>query len=331
MMSGILVIGTIVLLWIGLYFAFRYVRLKRAMEEMTDALSMLNENHPEWKFRSRLSDRVFQHHGAAVQRLVEQYKSVIRREADTEQLHRRMIANMAHDLQTPLTATIGYIEAVMTDTALQEEERLEYLSVAMTKSRQIQNMFQQFFELTKLESDDMTFSLQPVDLNPLLEEIIVFFRKQLRAEGIQETIQVPEMEVSVWGDSRVIERIMFNLLSNAIRYGKSGGTLEVKVSVEELYVWVSVMDRGPGISPNDLPYIFDRLYTGEASRNTKWRGSGLGLTITKQLIRQMKGELTVRSIPHERTIFAFSMQRCVHSINRNDPKYSRSSVSGLDP
>ncbi|HZD59784.1 MAG TPA: ATP-binding protein, partial [Anaerolineae bacterium] len=127
--------------------------------------------------------------------------------------------------------------------------------------------------------------------------------------GITPELQIPDKPLYIWGDPYSVERILENLLSNAIRYGRSGGIIGVGLREGPDKIWIDVWDRGRGIPPYDLPYIFDRLYTAESSRNSALQGSGLGLAITKRLVEKQHGEIFVESTPHEKTTFSFYLNK----------------------
>ena len=138
-----------------------------------------------------------------------------------------------------------------------------------------------------------------------VSEVIAAFYHDFLINKITPKIQLPEESLFVWGNAASIERVLHNLISNALKYGKDGGIIEISIREDSEKVWVDILDKGKGISEQDLPFLFNRLYTTEVSRNNQMRGNGLGLAIAKQLIEKQNGKIYVTSTPSEKTVFSF--------------------------
>ncbi|WP_199873045.1 sensor histidine kinase [Inediibacterium massiliense] len=218
-----------------------------------------------------------------------------------------MISNISHDIRTPLTSILGYLEALNKDKNLSDEERQYFLSIAYDKSEKLYKLLEEFFEISKLESEDILIKVEKINLTNTVQEVLVGFYWEFINESIEPVIDIPEKDFFVWGDSKLIDRILSNLLLNALRYGKKGKIIGIKIREENAMIWVDVWNGGVGIPEKDIPYIFDRLYTVEPSRNKRVYGSGLGLAIVKELVESLKGEISVNSIPNEKTTFSFSL------------------------
>ncbi len=239
--------------------------------------------------------------------LMDSFQNTIDEKQKLELSHKQLIANISHDIRTPLTSLLGFVEVLQKDRNIGTEEQMDYLNIISSKGQLLYKMIQEFFELSRLEAEDVTLKLEKTCLTDTVNDVIAAYYEEFVSAGITPLIQVPDQPVYVWGHAESIERVLSNLISNALKYGKEGGAAGISVREESEKVWVEVWDKGTGIPEPDLPFIFNRLYTTETSRSQKLRGTGLGLAIVKQLVEKQNGEVAVSSIPNEKTIFSFSL------------------------
>lgn len=216
---------------------------------------------------------------------------------------KKMLANISHDIKTPLTVILGYLEIMRLRNS--EDEALQKVE---TKAKQVMELTDQFFTLAKLESGDLELELSQVDAAEICREGILDFYEILIGSGFQVEIDLPETAVYVWGDREAIQRILSNLISNAVRYGKDGKYLKVALRSDGKYVYLDVADKGKGIEKSFADSVFDRLFTMEDSRSRDIQGNGLGLTIAKNLAVQQGGDLTLESAPWVKTVFTVRLQ-----------------------
>jgi len=285
------------------------IRLNKLLQMIRDILGDIRSGNLNQRFRIPTSFQPINQLTGDLNSVIEHLQTTVVRAQYLEESRKQMISNISHDLRTPLTSLLGYVEALQQDPNLTAEERARYLEIIHMKGKHLANLFQEFFELSKLESDDAVHKMQRVNLTEKLQEVLVTFYQDVVNAGLTPDLKLPEEPLYVWGDPLFLERVLNNLISNALRYGASGGVIGLAVRKQLDTVEVEVWDRGAGIPAHDLPYIFERLYTGEASRNKNFQGNGLGLTITKQLVEKMQGRLQAESIPHERTSFTFTLRR----------------------
>lgn len=278
--------------------------LRTISQIVEDVLS----GNPNRRFRIRAANRSIRILCEQLNLLLDQHQSTYKKAQFLEQSREQMISNISHDLQTPLAAILGYLEALHSDTSLSQEEKCKYLHIVRQKGEHLSRLFREFFQLAKLEADDSLLKLVQVNLPEKVDEIASVFDREFENNAIEPLINLPFEPIYVWGDPHFIERILYNLISNAIRYGKSGGVIGISLRRERELVWIDVWDRGPGIQANELPHIFERLYSGEASRNSGLHGNGLGLTIAKKLVEKQNGQIHVISLPNEKTTFSFGLR-----------------------
>ncbi|GGD59603.1 two-component sensor histidine kinase [Paenibacillus nasutitermitis] len=224
--------------------------------------------------------------------------------ARTKLSMRRMLSNVSHDLKTPLSIVLGYIETIRYNRDLSSEERDVLLSKAQLKTVEVSGLINQFFDLAKLESGDWLIDRRRLHLNEVCRKSMLGFYDIFEGKGIEVSIEIPEAPIFIYADEEALRRILDNLLSNAIRYGYEGGIVGLTLHHDDSYAYIDVWDKGKGIRETDRDRIFERLYTLEDSRNSSTEGSGLGLTITKKLTEQLEGFIDVNSSPYERTVFA---------------------------
>jgi signal transduction histidine kinase len=229
--------------------------------------------------------------------------------ARTGMAMRRMLSNISHDLRTPLTVISGYVEMMTHRSDISPDERAVLMGKLSAKVREVIGMINAFFDLARLESGDKELPLSRVRLDEVCRRNILAFYDVLTDNGFDVEIDIPDEPIHVLANEEALDRVLNNLISNAIRYGGDGRMLGLAVRVDDEAACVDVTDRGKGIQEAHQDHIFERLYTLEDSRNRKYQGSGLGLTITKRLVELMHGSISVASKPWERTTFTVRLKR----------------------
>lgn len=222
-----------------------------------------------------------------------------------EAASRKMLSNISHDMKTPLTVILGYLEIMR----INDEVSPKMQEKTEQKARELMELVNQFFTLAKLEAGDMDLKLSRLDICEICRESILEFYELLSKEAFQVEIELPEEAVYIQGNQEALQRILRNLISNVIRYGRDGNYIGIFLKAEENQVYLDVADKGAGIDRASARHVFDRLFTMEDSRNRNIQGNGLGLTIARNLAEQLGGELTLESIPHIRTTFTVKLKR----------------------
>lgn len=200
-----------------------------------------------------------------------------------EQALRRQIANVSHDLRTPLTSILGYLQ-LLEKEELSPEERREYLSTIESRARVLQGLITSFYDLSRLEAGEYPILREKVDLREVLGELLAAYYDELEAHFVV-TVDLPEDLPQVWGDRAAMTRVYSNLLRNAMEHGS--GTLSISAWSGNGEVSVRVSNGGAELTDEDLPHVFDRFYTTDKTRSG--RNTGLGLAIVKALAYQMEG------------------------------------------
>ncbi|MFZ5969850.1 MAG: sensor histidine kinase [Bacillota bacterium] len=227
----------------------------------------------------------------------------------SEESRKILLSNISHDLRTPLTSIIGYIDALRDGIADSKEEQDEYLEILHIKAARLKYQVDNIFYMAKLDADDIPMSPEIINLSEVLRECIIDFMPEIQNQRIELTIDIQEDNARVYGDRLSLLRIINNLLGNCLAHGKDGKVIGIELLSAPKAYQVSIWDKGPGIHPQHIPYIFNRLYTADRARRSSKSGSGLGLAIVKKLLERHKGQIWVESVPFEKTSFTFTIPK----------------------
>jgi signal transduction histidine kinase len=295
----VLVISQSVVLAINLSKAFSQV------EVMTDELMIANNQKSELLLT--LEDKVKERTNeleSSNKELEKAYKSL----SQLEKARRNLFANISHDLKTPMTLIQGYTEAILDDMITEDEQKRKYLKLIHSKIVNLSNLTNDVFELSQLESRDIRLEPEPVNMKKIKEKLDNKYRHDIESAGLNFLIEILNQDEYISLDINRIERVFSNLIYNAIKH-TSRGKITVSGSLTDEYAQFCVSDTGSGISPDDLPHIFDRFYTGSKSRNSVKEGRGLGLAIAKEIVEYHGGTICAKSSINEGTSFIFTIKR----------------------
>lgn len=230
-------------------------------------------------------------------------------EYETRESMKKMLSNISHDLRTPLTVMLGYIDEINSNPKLSIEEKQDYLNKLEGKIKQVIVLINDFFSLAKLEAGDNDIKLSEINVSETIRETVLQFYEMMQDKGIEMDIDIPEDEIFCIGNTDAVQRILSNLLTNSIKYGSDGRVIGVRLYEEDKLVWIEEWDKGKGIKDTEKDKVFERLYTLENSRNKNYQGSGIGLTIVKTLTEKIGGKVILESIPYEKTSFKICLNK----------------------
>ena len=228
-------------------------------------------------------------------------KDVTIQERKAQQTKADLITNVSHDLRTPLTSIKGYLGLINGDNYRDEVQLRYYVDIAYEKSKELEVLINDLFELTKVQNNSITLDKIDIDLVELLNQIIFQFGYQFESEKIKERSFFSEDKLIISADPNKLVRAFQNLINNGIKYG-TGEFLDIYAYNKNDYAVVDVISYGNPIPAVELPYIFDKFYRVDKSRNKNDGGSGLGLAITKSIVSLHGGIITAQS-DGEKTIF----------------------------
>lgn len=227
---------------------------------------------------------------------------------EDDRLRRELVINISHDLRTPLASMQGYIETlIMKGDTLDPAQRLQYLEIARKHATHLAALIQDLFELALLDSGGVTPTREEFSLPELIHDVVQEF--ELRARESDVTLEVirPDADVTVYADIKLIQRVLENLVGNALKYTPARGKVSISVKRRAKVVGVSVADTGPGISQQALPRIFDRFYKADEHGEREQGSMGLGLAIAKRILELHSSEISVVSKERQGTRFQFDL------------------------
>jgi signal transduction histidine kinase len=222
-----------------------------------------------------------------INQLIEQKKASDIGYRNKELQQRREITNISHDLRTPLTSVIGYLQLCL-DQSLPAEQRKRYLDIVIVRAKHLQELITDFFELSRYEAGEEHLELQEVRLQDLLCELFAAYYGDFTEKGITPSILIDEKTPAVIGDERAFRRIYQNLLQNVLKHGSDG--VEISLAYHKEQVVTSFANRAPDLTQGDLEHLFERTYMADQSRSKK--NTGLGLSIVKTVTEQMRGSIS---------------------------------------
>ena len=249
--------------------------------------------------------------GIAVQEMSERIAQQLQLLAHTEVSRRELLANVSHDLRTPLASMQGYLETLLLKhgTIPSEEER-GYLEVAAKHSERLGQLIRDLFQLTKLEAREVKPQCEEFSMPELIQDVVQKFTLTAEKRGVRLETQVSQQHVHVYADIGMIESVLENLLENAIRHTPAGGVIRLDVSPAPGRLTIRVADSGRGIPDDELKNIFDRYYHVDRGEMSDIGRTGLGLAITRHIVELHGGTIIVASALGEGTTFSFDLPTC---------------------
>lgn len=282
-------------------------RLKSLSDEMQQVSQSNFESRPAMPALTEPADEIDQlamTFASMSTRITEQFAQL----KENDRLRRELVSNISHDLRTPLSAMQGYVETlIIKGDTLGPEERDRYLRIARRHAARLGTLIGDLFELSKLDSATVTPQLEAFSLAELVQDIALEFQLEAERKGIGLHIKVsPDTSLTV-GDIGLIQRVLENLVRNAVRFTPRNGDVTLSVSQRPKSLAVAVTDTGPGIATKDLPRIFDRFYRAVDGEEARSDSSGLGLAIVKRILDLHDSRITVESELNSGTTFEFEL------------------------
>ena len=227
--------------------------------------------------------------------MVEELRQLMDKERESERTKNELITNVAHDLRTPLTSIIGYLELLSGPVKLNEEMQKKYLDITYKKSKRLQKLIEDLFGFTKLNYGKISMKVSKVDIVKLLSQMLEEFYPNFMEKNLAYELQSNVTAKVITADGNLLARLFDNLINNAIKYGSEGKKIIVKVDATDTVVTVSVTNFGYVIPKEELPLLFEKFYRVEQSRSVNTGGTGLGLAIAKNIVDMHGGTIGVTS------------------------------------
>ncbi|QHQ61038.1 HAMP domain-containing protein [Anaerocolumna sedimenticola] len=247
--------------------------------------------------------------------MAEDIKLLIENERKSEYTKNELITSVAHDLRTPLTSIIGYLELVSDKDKLTPEVKQHYVEIAYSKSKRLEKLIEDLFAYTNFSFGEVTLELSEIDMVKFINQLLDEFYPSFQEYELEYEFNTNLTTASVIADGNLLARAFANLISNAIKYGKDGKSVKLKLTKVDNKIIVSVTNYGKLIPQKDLQNIFERFYRVEGSRSSETGGTGLGLAIAKSIIGMHGGTINVRS-DFEGTVFEVALDEKKEGMER---------------
>lgn len=254
-----------------------------------------------------IGDDEFSSMAANLNHMAADIKKLMEKERESERTKNELITNVAHDLRTPLTSIIGYLELLAGNQQVPADMQHKYIEIAYGKSRRLQKLIEDLFGFTKLNCGKIAMHVGQIDIVKLLGQLVEEAYPNFVEKGLSYDLQSNVPAKIINADGNLLARLFDNLIGNAIKYGADGKRVLVKIHAEGETVTVSVTNYGYVIPTDELPLIFNKFYRVEQSRSSSTGGTGLGLAIAKEIVDMHGGTISVASDLNG-TVFTVKLQ-----------------------
>ena len=299
LISVALVVG----LWVYRSIAVPLVKLKKATQNIKEGnLDFVLDVEGKDEFSELCQD--FEEMRRRLKESTEE-KSLIEKE------NRELISNISHDLKTPITAVKGYVEGIMDGVADTPEKMDRYVRTIYNKTNEMDHLINELTFYSKIDTNRIPYTFNKLNVEDYFEDCSEEVGLELETRGIELVYaNYVEKDVMVIADGEQIRRVIHNIISNAIKYmDKPKGIIQIRIKDVGDFIQIEIEDNGKGIGPKDLPYIFDRFYRTDVSRNSSKGGSGLGLSIVKKILEDHGGKVWATSRLGIGTIMYFVLRK----------------------
>ncbi|MFC3883205.1 two-component system histidine kinase PnpS [Bacillus songklensis] len=294
------------------YEAFRHKEVISLVEEifMTET-----NTRKQLVLPMKIERKHFDVYGAPIIGLNDEWKGVVLVFHDItelkklEQMRKDFVANVSHELKTPITSIKGFAETLLEGAGEDEQIREQFLTIILNESHRMQGLIQDLLDLSKIEQQGFKLTIQPVHLQELFEEISMMLSGKAADKNISMELRLPDEPLYIEADPLRVKQIFINLINNGLTYTPAGGFIDIWAKEKEDRVEISVRDTGIGISEEEIPRIFERFYRVDKARSRNSGGTGLGLAIVKHLIEAHHGKIEVASKVGEGTTFTVTFYK----------------------
>ena len=298
--------GLIVSLFVILYLAAKLLRVRQQLTFINEVLGDLKGGNLNRRVLTQKNDMTRQI-CYDINEIAITSQSRLIQQKQAEQAYKRLMTSLSHDVKTPLASLVGYLEAIESGL-VKGKEKDEYIHVAFEKANRLKDFVATLFEWVKLDAGEQVYHFSILDINELTRNVIAEWVPILESADMEYDIDISEKECSVRVDPNAYTRILNNLLQNVVIHSNATH-LTLCISNDEQQIKITVADNGNGISPDELPHIFERMYQCDRSRSAQ--GNGLGLSIAKELVNAHKGTITATSVPGTETTFTVLLPKAL--------------------
>ena len=266
----------------------------RYISKISDAVQNISEGNLNTVI-DVIGDDEFSGMAANLNRMAADIKQLMEKERESERTKNELITNVAHDLRTPLTSIIGYLELLSSGPAISLDMQKKYIDIAYVKAKRLEKLIEDLFGFTKMNYGKISMNVGKVDIVKLLGQLLEEFYPSFADKDLTYELKSNVPSQIITADGNLLARLFDNLINNAIKYGAEGKKVLIQVFAKDDIVTVSVTNYGYVIPAEELPLIFNKFYRVEQSRSSKTGGTGLGLAIAKNIVDMHGGTISVAS------------------------------------
>ena len=282
------------------------VRTTEPLREMSSAARKFAAGNFDARVRVRGRDEVSE--------LAEAFNQMADSLENLEKMRSSFIANVSHDLRTPMTTIAGFIDGIR-DGVIPPEEQDHYLEIVSIEIQRLSRLVSALLDLSRIQAGDRKFVMKPFDICEMARLILISFEKKIDEKKLDVIFECDEDRISVNADQDAIYQVFYNLCHNAVKFSSDGGTLRIRINEEKgKKIRVSVYNEGQGIPTEDLNMVFERFYKSDKSRGLDKSGVGLGLFISKTIITAHGEKIGVESEYGKNCEFFFTLTRASHGV-----------------
>ena len=278
----------------------------RYISKISDAMQNISEGDLNTTVEV-VGDDEFSGMASNLNKMTQEIRRLMEKERESERTKNELITNVAHDLRTPLTSVIGYLELLAAKKTLAPELQQKYIEIAYGKSKRLEKLIEDLFGFTKLNYGKIAMNVSQIDIVKLMSQLLEEAYPNFADKGLSYDLQSNVAAKIITADGNLLARLFDNLIGNAIKYGSDGKRVLVRIDGGDEIVTVTVTNFGHVIPPDELPLIFNKFYRVERSRSSKTGGTGLGLAIAKEIVDMHGGSISVASDLNG-TVFTVKLQ-----------------------
>lgn len=223
-----------------------------------------------------------------------------------ENTRQSFVANVSHELRSPLTSIQGFVQGIL-DGAIEPQDERQYLEIVLSETKRLNILITDLLDLAKIESGQFPLNRTAWDVNELIRQCIIRFIGKIEEKELELDVDMPEDRTVVFADQDRITQVLTNIMDNAVKYSGQGGSMKIWEKIDGGRAIISISNTGKAIPAADLPFVFDRFFKVDKSHNRKTPGTGIGLSIVKNIIRQHGEEIWVNSEEGTGTVFSFTL------------------------
>lgn len=259
------------------------------------------------------SERIHVESKDEVGQLAESFNNMAESLSALEDMRKNFIANVSHELKTPMTTIAGFVDGIL-DHTIPEEKQAHYLGIVSSETKRLSRLVKSMLDLSRIDSNSLKLNIRSFNISEVVIRTFILFQEKIESKGVT-VYGINNLEnIFVDGDIDMIYQVVYNLIENAVKFVNENGWIKVHLISTKGKACVSIINSGKGISNNEISFVFDRFYKTDKSRSHDKNGMGLGLYIAKTIIALHKGEINASSIENEYTEFKFSIPMSEHTV-----------------